>query len=79
MKEATAGQGNLQKLNDLLGANGGTAQLFFDVVTEAGMVVRLRPNQFFRVSASNDLIEQIEKIDMNWKVELMMNEFPSEL
>lgn len=75
LNEASAGQQNLQRLNDLIGSNAGNAQLFLDLATSNGLVVRLRPNQFFRVSASAALISEIENIDNTWKVELVMNEF----
>ncbi len=78
LKEASADQQNLQRLNDLIGANSGTAQIFFDVMTANGLVVRLRPNQFFRVSASPSLTQEIEGIDPSWKVELVMSEYVSE-
>ncbi|MDX2042436.1 MAG: DNA polymerase III subunit alpha [Acidobacteriota bacterium] len=78
MKEASTVTSKLQKLNDLASVNPGTALLFFDIVTENGMIVRLRPNQFFRINATNDLIAGIEKIDPGWQVELMMNEFQAE-
>lgn len=75
VKEVSAGQQNLQRLNDLIGSNAGNTQLFLDVATNNGFVVRLKPNQFFRVSASATLINEIENIDSTWKVELVMNEF----
>jgi DNA polymerase-3 subunit alpha len=79
MKEDSINPSSLQKLNDLVGANSGAAQIFFDIALENGFVARLRPNQFFRIAATNSLIEEIEKIVPGWKVELMMNEFPAEL
>jgi DNA polymerase-3 subunit alpha len=75
MSETSAVQQNLQKLNDLIGANSGNAQLFFEINTSSGFAVRLKPNQFFRVSASAALTGQIEMIDPTWKVELVMDEF----
>lgn len=79
MNEASIVQQNLQRLNDLIGSNSGGTPLFFEVATLDGCIVRLRPNQFFRVSASALLAEQIEQIDSSWQVELVMNEYPAEI
>ncbi len=78
MSEASAGHQNLQRLNDLISAHSGSAQLFFEVTTNSEFVVRLKPNQFFRVSASAALTGEIEMIDPYWKVELVMTEFLSD-
>lgn len=78
IKESSASQRNLKQLNDLISSNMGNTQIYLDVTTEDGCIVRLRPNQFFRVSASATLTEEIEKLDSSWKVELLVNEYSGE-
>ncbi len=72
--ENSVTQQNLRKLNEILSASAGGTQVFLDVITKSGATVRLRPNQYFRVSASPSLTEEIELVDASWAVELLMAE-----
>jgi hypothetical protein len=38
------------------------------------MTAQLRPQQFFRVEVTPELIAEIEKIDVDWQVELVVGE-----
>jgi hypothetical protein len=44
------------------------------VETDDGMVVQLKPQQFFRVNVSPELTAEIEKIADNWQVELVVGD-----
>lgn len=74
MNEDTAVAPNLKKLNDIISNATGGTQIFLDLITKNGLVVRMKPNQFFRVSASPSLQEEIEGVDDSWKVELLMGD-----
>jgi len=78
IKETSANLQNLKQLNDLISSNMGSTQIYLDVMTDNGWVVRLRPNQFFRINPSPILTAEIEKVDASWKVELVMSETYSE-
>ena len=56
----------------------GTTQIYFELIIDNGWIVRLQPNQFFKISASSTFTEEIEKVDTSWKVELVMSEFQVE-
>lgn len=72
--EATVTDQTLRDLNDLIAANPGNTTIFFELTTGTGVTVRLRPHQFLRVSASPELVEGIERIAPDWRVELSVNE-----
>ncbi len=72
MKEASATSLNLKHLNDLINSNMGATQIYLEVATDNGWIIRLQPNQFFRISASSAFREEVEKVDASWKVELVM-------
>lgn len=65
---------NLAMLGDLISRGQGAATVLLEVETADGMTVRLRPQQFFRVNVSPELIGEIEKIGDNWRVELVVGE-----
>lgn len=70
--ENSADQFKLSRLNEIPSASSGSTQVFLDLITQNGVLVRLRPNQFFRVSASTALTEEITSLDDSWEVELLM-------
>lgn len=74
INDSASDAGKLKQLNDVISSNLGGTQIYLDVVVENDRVVRLRPNQFFRVSASPSLTAEIERIDPSWKVSLVMAE-----
>jgi DNA polymerase-3 subunit alpha len=78
IQEASANSRNLKQLNNLISLNSGTTQVYLEMATDNGLVVRLQPNQFFRIGPSPSLTEEIEKIDALWKVELLMADFRNE-
>jgi DNA polymerase-3 subunit alpha len=61
-------------LCDLLSRRQGHAAVFLDVAIAGGITARLRPQQFLRVTVSQELIEEIEAIGSGWKAELMIGE-----
>jgi DNA polymerase-3 subunit alpha len=79
MKEASTSASNLKRLNDLINSNMGTTQIYFEMMTDNGWIIRLQPNQFFRVNPSPTFAEEIEKVDASWKVELLMGESQAEM
>jgi DNA polymerase-3 subunit alpha len=74
MNEVSASPQNLKQLSSLLSSNTGTTQVYLEVMTSNGWAVRLQPNQFFRVVPSPGFIEEVEKVDASWKVDLVMGE-----
>jgi DNA polymerase-3 subunit alpha len=74
MNEMSASPQNLKHLSNLLSSNTGATQVYLEVMTNNGWAVRLQPNQFFRVVPSSGFIEEVEKVDTSWKVELVMGE-----
>jgi DNA polymerase III subunit alpha len=74
MPERSVTANGLASLGDLVSRHQGSASVLLQVETDDGMTVRLRPQQFFRVSVSPELTVEIEKIADNWRVELVVGE-----
>jgi DNA polymerase III subunit alpha len=74
MPERSVTANGLASLGDLVSRHQGSASVLLQVETDDGMTVRLRPQQFFRVSVSPELTAEIEKIGDNWQVELVVGE-----
>jgi len=74
MPERSITAKSLAVLGDLLSTHQGIASVLLQVETADGMTVRLRPQQFFRVNVSPELTCEIEKIEGDWKVELVVGE-----
>jgi DNA polymerase-3 subunit alpha len=74
MPEGSVTAKGLAALGDLISKHRGAAYVLLQVETNNGMIVQLRPQQFFRVNVSPELSEEIEKIADNWKVELIVGE-----
>src|SRR5262249_50435377 len=64
----------LASLGDLISKHQGSASVMLQVETDDGMTVQLRPQQLFRVNVSPELTAEIEKIESEWKVELVVGE-----
>jgi DNA polymerase-3 subunit alpha len=74
MPERSVTAGGLASLGDLISRHQGSASVLIQLETHDGMVVQLRPQQFFRVNVSPELTAEIEKIGDNWQVELVVGE-----
>ncbi len=70
MPESSVNEARLEKLGELLTANDGHTQIFFDVLTADAQVVRLTPNQFLRVKVTPQLMDGMKDICAEWQVEL---------
>jgi DNA polymerase-3 subunit alpha len=74
MPERSVTAKGLATLGDLISRHQGSAAVLLQVETDDGMTVHLRPQQFFRINVSPELTAEIEKIENNWKVELVVGE-----
>jgi DNA polymerase III subunit alpha len=63
---------SIASLGDLISRHQGSASVLLEVETDDGMMVQLKPQQFFRVNVSPELTAEIEKIENNWQVELVV-------
>jgi DNA polymerase-3 subunit alpha len=72
MPERSVSAGSIEALGDLISRHQGSASVLLEVETEDGMVVQLRPQQFFRVNVAPELTAEIEKMGDNWQVELVV-------
>jgi DNA polymerase III subunit alpha len=72
MPERSVSARSIEALGDLISRHQGSASVLLEVETEDGMVVQLRPQQFFRVNVAPELTAEIEKIGDNWQVELVV-------
>jgi DNA polymerase III subunit alpha len=72
MPERSVSARSIEVLGDLISRHQGSASVLLEVETEDGMVVQLRPQQFFRVNVAPELTAEIEKIGDNWQVELVV-------
>jgi DNA polymerase-3 subunit alpha len=64
----------IASLGDMISRHQGSASVLIQVETDDGMVVQLKPQQFFRVNVSPELTAEIEKIADNWQVELVVGD-----
>jgi cell division septal protein FtsQ len=60
---------NLKLLNEIIASNPGNTSMLFELTTNDGIVVRLRPHNFMRLNLSPEVIERIEQISDSWRVE----------
>jgi DNA polymerase-3 subunit alpha len=74
LEEPVVTPARIAALCDLLSRRQGHAAVFLDVAIAGGITARLRPQQFLRVTVSQELIEEIEAIGSGWKAELMIGE-----
>jgi DNA polymerase-3 subunit alpha len=65
---------SLAALGDLVSRHQGSASVLLQVETDDGMIVQLRPQQFFRVNVSPELTAEIENTGNNWQVELVVGD-----
>jgi DNA polymerase-3 subunit alpha len=74
MTQSSVTDRNLRKLNDIMNSNPGNTSIFFELMTDDGLTVQLRPNQFLRLNVTTELAREIERIEESWKVALNLNE-----
>jgi len=74
MTERSVTAKNLATLGDLISSHQGAASVLLQIETADGLMVRLKPQQFFRVNVSPELTGEIEKIGDSWQVELLVGE-----
>ncbi|MBO0722682.1 MAG: hypothetical protein J2P41_17795, partial [Blastocatellia bacterium] len=67
--EDSINEQNLRSLNEIIAANPGNASILFELTTNDGVIVRLRPHNFLRLNLSPELIGRIEQISDAWRVE----------
>jgi DNA polymerase III subunit alpha len=72
MPERSVTAKTLASLGDLICRHQGSASVLLEVETDDGMLIQLRPQQFFRVNVAPELTAEIEKIGDNWQVELVV-------
>ncbi len=65
---------SLKTLSQIISSNPGNTSVFFELTTDDGLIVQLRPNQFLRMNVTQDLADEIEQIAKSWKVVLSVNE-----
>ncbi|MCI0400000.1 MAG: PHP domain-containing protein [Gammaproteobacteria bacterium] len=74
MPEHSVTDRRISTLGDLLSGHQGNASVMIQLETAGGLIVNLRPQQFFRVNVSPELTAEIESIGENWQVELILGE-----
>ncbi|MCI0338163.1 MAG: DNA polymerase III subunit alpha [Acidobacteria bacterium] len=73
LAENSATNRNLKAFNEIVISNPGNTPVFFELTTDDGIVVQLRPNNHLRLNLSRELVEKIEHISDSWKVEYSVN------
>jgi DNA polymerase-3 subunit alpha len=72
--EATVSPERMITLCDLLSQEQGQAAVYIEVEMNEGLIARIRPQQFLRVKASQELSSRIEAVEQSWKVDLLIGE-----
>ncbi|NDD65301.1 MAG: hypothetical protein EBZ36_15195, partial [Acidobacteria bacterium] len=65
---------SLQRLEQLVSSNPGHTPLVLDLVTTGGLEVRIEPHRSWRISVTSHLIEELEMVDRDWKIDLTIND-----
>ncbi len=72
--EQGAGGEMMKRLEELLYDYPGTTRLVIDLSTADGLQLRIEPHQGWRVNVSADLVERLEALNRQWKIELSIND-----
>ena len=74
LDEETARPASLQRLEQLVYSNPGHTPLVLNLTTSAGLDVRIEPHRAWRVNVTSRLVEDLESIDRDWKIDLAIND-----
>lgn len=72
MPEAAVTEARLSALENLCASAQGDVPVAFEVVTGAGLIVSVRPNQFLRVNNSQHLTDSIAATCPDWELDLIL-------
>ncbi|QQS47761.1 MAG: DNA polymerase III subunit alpha [Acidobacteriota bacterium] len=74
MPEDAVTREGIEAFNELASSHPGSAAIYFDLRLRNGLEVRLIPHQFTRLDVSPEIVQAIENISHDWKIELVVGE-----